>query len=86
VRIALAANRASGGGLDPEPLAAAIRAHGAEVAIFAPNELDRAATWGADRLAAASGDGTIGRVAELAGRLAAFSAAGEGMVLLLGPG
>ena len=69
MRIALAANRASGGGLDPEPLAAAMRAHGAEVAIFAPDELERAGNWGPQRLAVASGDGTIGSVAELAGRL-----------------
>jgi diacylglycerol kinase (ATP) len=71
VRIALAANRASGGGLDPEPLADAIRAHGAEVAVFGPEpaELERAAAWEPDRVAVASGDGTIGPVAELAGRL-----------------
>jgi diacylglycerol kinase (ATP) len=69
VRIALAANRASGGGLDPEPLAAAMRSHGAEVAIFEPGELERAAEWGPQRLVVASGDGTIGSVAEVAGRL-----------------
>jgi len=69
VRIALAANRASGGGLDPEPLADAMRAHGAEVAVFAPDELDRIASWGPERVAVASGDGAIGPVAELAGRL-----------------
>ena len=71
MRIALAANRASGGGLDPEPLVAAIRAHGAEVALFGPEpaELERAAAWEPDRLAVAGGDGTIGPVAELAGRL-----------------
>jgi diacylglycerol kinase (ATP) len=71
VRIALAANRASGGGLNPEPLAAAMRAHGAEVALFGPGaaELERAAAWAPDRLAVAGGDGTIGPVAELAGRL-----------------
>jgi diacylglycerol kinase (ATP) len=71
VRIALAANRASGGGLDPEPLAAAIREHGAEVAVFGyePLELERAAAWRPERLVVAGGDGTIGRVAELAGRL-----------------
>jgi diacylglycerol kinase (ATP) len=69
VRIALAANRASGGGLDPEPLAAAMRSHGAEVAIFESDELERAAEWGPQRLVVASGDGTIGGVAELAGRL-----------------
>jgi diacylglycerol kinase (ATP) len=71
VRIALAANRASGGGLDPEPLLAALRERGAEVAGFGCEEedLERAAAWGPDRLAVAGGDGTIGPVAELAGRL-----------------
>jgi diacylglycerol kinase (ATP) len=71
VRIALAANSASGGGLDPEPLAAAMRAHGAEVAIFGyePPELDRAAAWEPQRVAVAGGDGTVGPVAELASRL-----------------
>jgi diacylglycerol kinase (ATP) len=71
VRIALAANRASGGGLDPAPLAAAMRERGADVAVFgcAGEDLERAAAWGPDRLAVAGGDGTIGPVAELAGRL-----------------
>jgi diacylglycerol kinase family enzyme len=68
VRIALAANRASGGGMDPEPLAAAMRAHGAEVAIFDIRELERIPECAPERVAVASGDGTIGRVAELAGR------------------
>jgi YegS/Rv2252/BmrU family lipid kinase len=71
VRIALAANRASGGGLDPEPLLAEMRTRGAEVAGFGceQDDLERAAAWGPDRLAVAGGDGTIGPVAELAGRL-----------------
>jgi YegS/Rv2252/BmrU family lipid kinase len=71
VRIALAANRASGGGLDPDPLAAAMRAQGAEVAVHGCDgeDLERAAAWEPDRLAVAGGDGTIGPVAELAGRL-----------------
>ena len=71
MRIALAANRESGGGLDPEPLAAAMRSRGAEVAVFGcrDEELERAAAWQPDRLAVAGGDGTIGPVAELAGRL-----------------
>jgi YegS/Rv2252/BmrU family lipid kinase len=71
VRIALAANRASGGGLDPEPLAAAMRAHGAEVEVFScePEELERAAATEPERVVVAGGDGTIGGVAELAGRL-----------------
>jgi len=71
VRIALAANRASGGGLDPEPLAAAMREHGAEVEVFSceDSELERAAATQPERLAVAGGDGTIGPVAALAGRL-----------------
>ena len=71
MRIALAANRASGGGLDPEPLLAEMRTRGAEVAGFGCEEddLERAAAYGPDRLAVAGGDGTIGPVAELAGRL-----------------
>ena len=71
MRIAFAANRASGGGLDPEPLAAEMRARGAEVAVFGCEEddLERAVAWGPDRLAVAGGDGTVGPVAERAGRL-----------------
>ncbi len=71
MRIALAANRASGGGLDPEPLAAVMRERAADVAVFGcqGDELERAAAWGPDRLAVAGGDGTIGPMAELAGRL-----------------
>ena len=71
MRIALAANRASGGGLDPEPLAGVMRERGAEVAVFGcqPEELERAGASGPDRLAVAGGDGTIGPVAALAGRL-----------------
>jgi diacylglycerol kinase (ATP) len=71
VRIALAANRASGGGLDPGPLAAAMREHGAEVTIHScdPEDLEAIADSRPDRVAVAGGDGTIGPVAELAGRL-----------------
>jgi diacylglycerol kinase family enzyme len=71
VRIALTANTKSGGGLDPEPLAAAMREHGAEVEVFGcePDELERIAARPPDRVAVAGGDGTIGPAAELAGRL-----------------
>src|SRR5262245_35712235 len=71
VRIALAANRESGGGLDPEPLAGAMRSRGAEVEVFGcrDEELERAAAWEPERLAVAGGDGTIGPAAEVAGRL-----------------
>jgi diacylglycerol kinase family enzyme len=68
MRIALAANRAAGGGLDPEPLAAAMREAGADVEIGGcdPPELARLAAR-AERLAVAGGDGTIGPAAAAAG-------------------
>ena len=71
MRIALAANRASGGGLDPDPLAEAMRAAGAEVVVDGcdPEQLERLAGTQPDRVAVAGGDGTVGSVAELAGRL-----------------
>jgi diacylglycerol kinase family enzyme len=65
VRIAVAANPASGGGLDPAPLVGAVP--GAE--LFGVDELDRIAAWRPDRIAIAGGDGSIAPVAELAGRL-----------------
>jgi diacylglycerol kinase (ATP) len=65
VRIALAANLASGGGFDPAPILAAMQ--GAEAKLF--GDVAAAADWGPDRLAVAGGDGTIGPAAELAGRL-----------------
>jgi diacylglycerol kinase (ATP) len=65
VRIALAANRASGGGFDPAPIVAAMR--GADVKVF--EDVAAAAEWGPDRIAVAGGDGTIGPAAALAGRL-----------------
>jgi diacylglycerol kinase (ATP) len=70
MRIAIAANRASGGGLDPEPLAAAMRAAGAEVEIGSceADDVARLLATGPDRIAVAGGDGTIGPVAEAAGR------------------
>jgi diacylglycerol kinase (ATP) len=71
VRIALAANRASGGGLDPEPLAAAMREKGAEVTVYSceSEHLERIAESRPDRVAVAGGDGTVGPVAEVAGRI-----------------
>jgi diacylglycerol kinase (ATP) len=65
VRIAIAANRASGGGLDPRPLAAAMR--DAEVEVF--ESLEGIAAWAPDRIAVAGGDGSIAPAAELAGHL-----------------
>jgi diacylglycerol kinase (ATP) len=72
VRIALAANPASGGGLDPAPIAAAMRERGAEVEVFGcePEELERVAAAEPERIAVAGGDGTIGPVAEVARQLA----------------
>jgi diacylglycerol kinase family enzyme len=68
VRIALIVNRASGGGLDPGPL---VRAMDADVEVFdcRPQDLEQVERSAPDRLAVAGGDGTIGPVAELAGRL-----------------
>ena len=73
MRIALTANTKSGGGLDPEPLLAAMRAAGAEADLFGcePDDLERLAATRPDRVAVAGGDGTIGPAAETAGRLGA---------------
>ena len=73
MRIALSANTQSGGGLDPEPLAEAMREHGAEVEVFGcePDELERLAASRPDRVAVAGGDGTLGPAAETAGRIGA---------------
>jgi diacylglycerol kinase family enzyme len=73
VRIALVANTKSGGGVDPEPLLAAMRAEGAEAELFGcePSDLKRLAASGPDRVAVAGGDGTIGPAAETAGRIGA---------------
>jgi diacylglycerol kinase family enzyme len=71
MRIALAANRASGGGLDPDPLAEAMRRAGADVEVGGCDreDVERLAATRPDRLAVAGGDGTIGAVAEVAGRI-----------------
>jgi diacylglycerol kinase (ATP) len=71
VRIALIANAASGGGLDPEPLADTMRRHGAEVRTCGcdPDDLEGVAAWAPERVAVAGGDGTVGDAAQLAGRL-----------------
>jgi len=71
VRIALIANEASGGGLDPGPLADTMRRHGAEVSACGcdPEDLEAVPGWEPDRIAVAGGDGTIGDAAQLAGRL-----------------
>lgn len=71
MRVALIANQAAGGGLDPEPLARAMRAHGAEVTAYGCDaaDLERAAGAAPQRLVVAGGDGTVGAVAQLAGQL-----------------
>jgi diacylglycerol kinase (ATP) len=66
VRVALVVNRASGGGLDPAPIARAMEEHGARVTVHERGELD---VGRPERVVAAGGDGTIAPVAELAGRL-----------------
>ena len=71
MRIALAANQASGGGLEPEPLLEALRRHGAEVELFGcqGDELARLVESRPDRVVVAGGDGTIGPAAAAAGEL-----------------
>jgi diacylglycerol kinase (ATP) len=69
VRVALIANPDSGGGLDAERLARLLRDRGADVTIHEPEHLEAAAVEEPERLVVASGDGTIGLVAELAARL-----------------
>jgi diacylglycerol kinase family enzyme len=59
VRIALIANEASGGGLDPEPLAAAMRRHGADVSVHGLDDLGAVPGAEPERIAVAGGDGTI---------------------------
>jgi diacylglycerol kinase (ATP) len=71
VRIALIANAASGGGLDPEELAERMRRHGAEIRTWSLEERDASAEWEPDRIAVAGGDGSIGCAAALACRLSA---------------
>jgi len=58
------ANRASGGRTDPAPLAAALDAE-----IFGPDAAEAVEAYGPERIVVAGGDGTIGSIAALAGRL-----------------
>ncbi len=64
--IALVANPGSGSS-DPESTARYLRDFGAEVETFAIEDVQRAAVSGADRLAIAGGDGSIGITAAAAG-------------------
>ena len=65
-RIALLSNPASGQGI-AEQAGQLLRAAGAEVETFAIGEAEPAATSGAERLAVAGGDGSIGPAAAAAG-------------------
>ncbi|HET8757676.1 MAG TPA: diacylglycerol kinase family protein [Solirubrobacteraceae bacterium] len=66
MRIAIAANTASGGGFDPAPLLAALP----EAERFACDDLDGIAAAAPDRIVVAGGDGSVGPLAALAGELA----------------
>ena len=71
MRVALVVNKASGGGTDPAPLERAMRDHGAEVTTCGcePDDLGTIPAAEPERVVVAGGDGTVGVVAELAGRL-----------------
>src|SRR5215207_8052617 len=69
MRVALVVNEASGGGTDPAPLERAMREHGAEVSTYGCEPEDLARIADPERIVVAGGDGTVGAVAELAGRL-----------------
>ena len=71
MRLALIANERSGGGLDRKKLAELLGRHEAEVRSCGcePSNFDGVTAWGPERIVVAGGDGTIGPVAELAGRL-----------------
>jgi diacylglycerol kinase (ATP) len=66
VRVALVVNSDSGRGLQPAPLARAMEAKGADVAVCELADVEGVAP---ERLVVAGGDGTIAPAAELAGRL-----------------
>jgi diacylglycerol kinase (ATP) len=67
VRVALIVNPASRS-VDPAAVEAELAAEGAEVERFELNDVARATTSGAERIALASGDGSIGPVAAAAGQ------------------
>ncbi len=71
MRVALIANRASGGGLDVAPLVRAMAGQGADVTVCGcdPEDLDGVPALAPERLVVAGGDGTIASVAALAGAL-----------------
>ncbi len=76
LRVALVANAGSGS-CDPDQCVEWLRTFGAEVELFAIDELEQAVASGADRLVVAGGDGSIAPVAAAAGR--------AGMLLALLP-
>ncbi|HEX5621293.1 MAG TPA: diacylglycerol kinase family protein [Solirubrobacteraceae bacterium] len=65
MRIAVAANTASGGGFDPAPLLATLP----EAQLFTCDDLDGIRAAAPDRIVVAGGDGSIGPLAALAGEL-----------------
>ena len=67
MRLALIANAASGGGLEPTDLTRSLEALGAEVDAFAIADAGSVGD-GYDRIAVAGGDGSVGLAAELASR------------------
>jgi diacylglycerol kinase family enzyme len=66
VRIAVAANTASGGGFDPAPLLAALP----DAQPFACDDLEGIRAAAPERIVVAGGDGSVGPLAALAGELA----------------
>lgn len=66
MRLALIANHASGAGTRPARLAELIARHGADVELHDVDHAEAAAHAGADRIAVAGGDGSIGCAAEAA--------------------
>ncbi len=66
MRITLVVNPGSGGGTDPDALARALRASGADVAVHPFDALDGLDLGGANRLVVAAGDGGVGKAAAAA--------------------
>lgn len=59
----------SGGGFDPDQIVGRLHGLGVEVRSFGREDLDRVRDAEPDRILVAGGDGSLGRAAELAGRL-----------------
>lgn len=71
---ALIVSAGSGGGIDPDQIVGRLHGHGVGVRVFEREDIDRVAAEAPDRIVVAGGDGSIGPVAELAGRLGALLA------------